>query len=280
MRVTAKLLSIVLSAGFFLFVSSSAVSAATIYVNSTTGDDVTGDGSSSAPYQTFHKAYTEAVDTDTIDLTDTFTWTDAAETGDLATTGYTISKNLTIQGQSAPSTIVQAAETENTADRRVFTIAADKTVVIQDVTIRHGRTTFTGNEYYGGGIKNNGTLTVQRATITRNRATGSGGGGLSNAGSNLTVRDSTITYNYGYYMGGGILNEFTNGSGTLDVINSTIAHNVQTATLAYTEGAGVYFRNGSGSITNCTIMYNDGDSTSGLGLGHADSVVCQKLNYR
>ena len=94
---------------FILFFAPTITSAATIYVNSSTGNDTTGDGSSGTPYKTFHKGYTSASSSDTIDLTGTFTWTDSDETGDVAKTGYTIAKNLTIQGQSADATIIQAA---------------------------------------------------------------------------------------------------------------------------------------------------------------------------
>jgi len=75
----------------FLFVTNSAY-AATVYTNSSTGNDTTGDGTSGTPYKTFHKAYTEASASDTIDLTGTFDWTDADETGDVAESGYIISK--------------------------------------------------------------------------------------------------------------------------------------------------------------------------------------------
>ena len=115
------------------FLFSSGLFAATIHVNSSTGDDASGNGSSGSPYKTFHKAYTEASSDDIIDLTGTFTWTDAAESGDAATTGYTIAKNLTIQGQGAGATYIQAASTENSADRSVFKISG--TVYLTNVTM-------------------------------------------------------------------------------------------------------------------------------------------------
>ncbi len=72
-----------------LFALSTSLMGATIYVNSSTGDD-DGDGTSGSPYKTFHKAYTVASSDDIIDLTGTFTWTDAAETGDDANAGYVL----------------------------------------------------------------------------------------------------------------------------------------------------------------------------------------------
>ena len=112
-RIARLLTSIALIAGFFALSAPQVQAVATtIYADSVNGSDSSGNGSAGNPYQTFHKAYTAAVSGDTIDLTGTFTWTNAGETGDAAGTGYTIAKNITIQGQSR-STIVQAAATRN-----------------------------------------------------------------------------------------------------------------------------------------------------------------------
>lgn len=110
----------------------------TIYINYSSGNDATGNGSLGNPYKTFTKGYTIAASGDTLNLTGTFTWTNADETGD-NTSGFTINKNLTIRGQGAALTIVQAHSSENSADRRVFNIGAGYTVTIRDLTIRHGR---------------------------------------------------------------------------------------------------------------------------------------------
>jgi hypothetical protein len=181
--------------GFFLF--SNSASAANIYVNYSTGNDTTGDGSFVTPYKTFHKAYTVAVSNDTIDLNGTFTWTNADETGDAATTGYTIDKDLTITGQSATSTIIQTATASTTGDRRVFTIASTASTTIQNLTIRHGRLT-SGASSEGGGILNNGTTTLERVHVRENyvQVSSSGtGGGINNNGT-LTVNRCAISYNY------------------------------------------------------------------------------------
>ena len=79
----------------------------------------------------------------------------------------------------------------------------------------------------GGGIVNEGTMTVNRSTIARNVAAQWGeswGGGVVNAGT-LTIRRFTIATNAvvsgeGYAGGGGIVN-----SGRLIVTDSTISHN-------------------------------------------------------
>ncbi len=241
----------------------------TIYVNASTGNDSTGSGSSGSPYATFHKGYTEAFEGDTLNLTGTFTWTDAAETGDSATTGYSIAKELIIQGQSATSTIVQAASASTTADRRVFTTSSGKTVAFNDITVRHGRVTTSSAK--GGGIYSQGTTTVTRATVADNYVNGYGGGiaqeDTTNGGS-LTVTSSTVANNTGVSQGGGIWNG-TNTTGTVDIVNSTVAFNVQQASSATVGGGGVAYRSGSGTITNSTIAYNNiqvGGTANGAGL--------------
>lgn len=259
-------------------VSFSTAFAATIYVNSSTGDDATGDGSSGTPYQTFDKAYTEASSGDTIDLTGTFDWSDAAEDGDSTSTGYTLSKSLTIQGQGADETFVQASSTSNTAGRRVFTISTGNAVTFADVTIRYGHV--TSGTSRGGAIFSQGTTTLNRVTVSDSYVSVSGsgyGGGIAledtvNGGS-LTVRDSTITNNYAASQGGGIWNG-TNTTGDIDIINSTITFNSQAASVATVGGAGIAFRNGGGSITNSTIAYNNnvnGGTANGPGLWSAGS---------
>ena len=150
---------------FALFSTNNNASAATVYVNSSAGNDTSGDGSSGSPYKTFHKGYTLANASDVLDLTGTFTWTDADETGDVSISGYTIAKSLTIQGQGTDSTIVQANAISNTSDRGVFYISA--TVIIKNLTIRNGVVT---SESYGGGITNSGTLTLDSVRVTANRA--------------------------------------------------------------------------------------------------------------
>lgn len=257
-------------------VSPLAAHAATIYSNSSTGDDATGSGTSGAPYKTFHKAYTSASSGDTINLTGTFTWTDAAETGDAATSGYTLSKNLTIQGQGADVTTVQAHASDNTADRRVFTVANTYAVTFNDLLIRHGK---VGSSQYGAGIDVVGTATIDSCDISYNRATDGGGGGVNVWGA-ATVQNSTIHHNVASYMGGGLNRHYytsgngtPNGTNTLVVINSTISSNTVTQSVAYLEGAGIFYRRGSGSITNSTITLNqitNGSSSSTHGVGTGD----------
>ncbi len=203
-----------------LFLFAQVLYSATIYVNSSTGNDATGNGTSGNPYKTFHKGYSMASSGDIIDLTGTFTWTDADETGDAQYSGYTINKNLTIQGQSGSETIIQAAATSNTADRCVLTVK-DATVILKYLTIRYGKNTATtGYDVYGGGIScgyGTGTssantyMTMENCRIVDNISVGTSGmmraGGLSSMSSVLTIKKCDFSNNSAsgnFYGAGGV----------------------------------------------------------------------------
>jgi len=256
----------------FIFPFSTAYAVTTIYVNYSTGNDTTGDGSSGNPYKTFYKAYTVAVSGDTINLTGTFDWTNADETGDAAGSGYSISKNLTIQGQGVDSTIIQANPTENTADRAVFYISA--TVTIKDLTIRNGVTT---SAYRGGGITNYGTLTIQSARVTQNHANVAGtnywgaGGIYTEQNTTLNITNSTFDsniYNGKAYGSGGV---YSTQSATINVTGSTFNNNQgicsepTTYPYSYSKPSGAMgtFRFCTVRVTNSTFYANSSNSYGG-----------------
>ena len=269
-----------------LFVTFPLFAQTTVYSNSATGNDSTGDGTSSNPYKTFHKAYTEASSGDTINLTGTFTWTDTDETGD-DSNGYTISKDIIIRGSGSSLATIQAATTSNTADRRVFKIPNTNTVTITQLIIQNGKNNSTSSD--GGGIEILGKANISNSIIRDNVCAQGSGGGVHVAGA-LMISNSLITNNTAHYKGGGLNRGYYSGSrGTpgsgdlLDIVNCTISHNKVTQTVAYLEGGGVFYRRGSGSITNSTIVYNSvvnssGTSTHGIGTGDSGSMVYLKNN--
>src|SRR5262249_4298068 len=123
--------------------------------------------------------------------------------------GIAVTKDLSIEGQGAGSTVVQAATAPGIATDRVFTIAPAATVTIQPLTLRHG---VTSQFPAGGGVLNEGTLTLLNSTVS-----GNAGGGLANSyGSTMTLMNSTVSGN----AGGGLANV-----GTLTLTNSTISGN-------------------------------------------------------
>jgi hypothetical protein len=173
-------------------------------------------------------------------------------------------KNLTIQGQGATSTIVQAHASVGSASDRVFEINGTSIeITIKDMTIKHGNV--AGD---GGGIWNGNSLTLQNCAIVDNRTTGSDddGGGIYTKGT-TTIQNCTISGNQantsdGSSGGGGIYISNTNQP-TVTITNSTISGN---STGSY--GGGIDLRGGSGynttlSLTNVTITNNVSPNNGG-----------------
>ncbi len=175
----------------------------------------------------------------------------------IATGGITVSESLTINGDGAGSTFVQAAASAGIATEGVFRVASGKTVAISDMTIRYGNNTISG-----GGINNGGILTITDANISDN-VTSLNGGGIYNDGGILTVINSTLSNNTAT-NGGGIYSNQSLTDPTLTVTNSTISDN-----LATRNGGGISLEsNGTTTITNSTIANNHSDNdNSSIGTG-------------
>jgi hypothetical protein len=215
--------------------------------------------------------------------------------------GIVVGKDVTIQGQGADSTIVQAHADLDEATERVFYIADGAVVTIKGMTIRHGNP--SSEPQSGGGIRNEGELLIEESIIRDNR--GSAGGGIFNDGKltliNCTVSNNTATGGDTYLecnTGGGIKNmagvtELINSTvsgntalgkggglhiaclGTLVLVNSTISGNNTN-----NNGGGVYI-NGVGEFTNSTIVNNSARNGGGVyvhGTGE-EGVVRGLLNY-
>jgi gliding motility-associated-like protein len=186
--------------GFILF-SALAFSQSNVYSNSASGDD-TNDGSSSAPFKTFHKAYTSVTSGGTIFLTGTFTWTDSGETGDITTDGYLISKSLTLDGGAASTTIIQSATTSNTATNRIFKITAN--VNIKNITLQNGK--YSGiTSYFGGGaisVESNAELGIYNAIFKNNFAYNTSGfSGYGNGGAINVINGADLIVDHVLFEG-------------------------------------------------------------------------------
>ncbi len=171
----------------------------------------------------------------------------------------TIDKDLTIQGHGASSLSISG----NNASR-VLEISSTSTVAISGVTIKDG------SSASGGGVVNNGTLSLSDSTVTGNTATTGDGGGIFNIGT-LTLARSTVRGNTasgsGSTGGAGIIN-----SGTTTVTNSTISGNSGTGN-GNSSGAGIYnYNEGAVTIANSTISKNSASNTGG-GLFNDSGIV-------
>jgi hypothetical protein len=210
-----------------------------------------------------------ALDDDRVTAGDTILVTDAIHTE----AGITVHKQVTIQGQGADQTTVQAHATMEEAPDRVFLIAAGATVTIRDLTIRHGNAHLDEVDWRcGGGIANKGTLTVENCVIHDN--TGNNGGGIWSYNGQLTVINCSIHHNtadrvapdgYDDGFGGGIELE---GEDTMTLVSSTIRDNE-----AKSQGGGIYEAYGStAELTNCTLSGNESTTYGGglyvMGVAH------------
>ncbi|HEX6261428.1 MAG TPA: choice-of-anchor Q domain-containing protein [Actinomycetota bacterium] len=160
---------------------------------------------------------------------------DTAEDGDLD-----IADDLTIVGAGAADTIIDATDMTN---ERAFQVLSGVTATISGVTITGGR----DNGFSGGGVLNQGTLTLDGVRVTENE-TSATGGGVSNDGT-LTVRRSTIDNNRAL-AGAGLVH--AGGSATL--VSTTISGNE-----AIGSGGGV-LSSAPGTLTHVTITRNVADA--------------------
>jgi hypothetical protein len=180
-----------------------------------------------------------------------------------------IAKNLTIQGQGARSTTIDAGGTS-----RIFEIdpaqSAQPTVAIEDLKITGGKTTdATGSDVsWGGGlIAFDGSVSLTNVAMTGNEAfvdsstTEAEGGAIANIGATLSLNQVTLENNQaldpaggGGAAGGALLN-----LGTTTITNSTIASNTAhdtSSAASVAEGGGIAVTAGSVSLISSTLNGN------------------------
>ena len=170
---------------------------------------------------------------------------DPALTGDtiLLTLGQlNITGTMTIEGPGSGSLTV-----DGYGQYRVFDIGADADVSMSGLTVEGG--IVSGD---GGGIRNQGNLTLSDVTLEYNNAWGNGNGGnIFNSGT-LTLTDCTVQNGYCSGNGSGICN-----MGDLTITDSTITHNYCGF------GAGIY-NSGEAVVDSSTISANVGPLGGGI----------------
>ena len=172
-----------------------------------------------------------------------------------------INKNLTIAGPGADALTLRSA-VRSGPQNNVVLVNFGVTAVISGLTVSDGFADF------GGGIRNEGNLTVRNVVLSNNHGVYSGGG-IGNYGT-LTLDKSLVTGNgkpdyYAYDRlvfvtdGGGIHSVYNNAS--LTITDSTVSGNNAS------QGGGIYVA--SATITNSTISDNriTNSVISGAGLG-------------
>jgi hypothetical protein len=178
---------------------------------------------------------------DTIRLAADSTYTlTAANNGD---TGLpVITSEITIQGNGAT---VECSTTTGTPAFRLFTVDGTGNLTIDGLTVHNGLVSGERPSGHGGGIVNDGPLTVTDSTLSGN---GAGiGGGIYNRGA-VTLANSTVSENTAAQFAGGI--DITDGTVTL---TSTIVANNEgpspdclgSGTFTLTDGGGNLSSDGS-----------------------------------
>ena len=171
-----------------------------------------------------------------------------------------LATDMNITGPGMNSLIVQRSLSGSTPSFRIFTINSGKMVGISGIAITNGRTADGANNGsdgdYGGGIRNNGTLTLTNCSVSNNQTGNGGDGSFGGQGG----------------LGGGIYNEV---GGTLTILNTMVSGN-QTGNGGVSlpgnnggfggSGGGIY-NAGATVITNCTIT---GNHTGNAGNGGAN----------
>lgn len=159
----------------------------------------------------------------------------------------TLDKAQTIDGSMLAAHVAISGDSNNngTGDVQVFSVNAGVTVTLKALTITKGQAT------YGGGLRNQGVLTVTDSLFSYSTATW--GGGLDNAGT-LTMTASTFVSNTAVF-GGGLNNE---SSGRVTLSDSAFLSNTAT-----TSGGGLV-NSHQLTMTNSMLSFNEAPWGGGL----------------
>jgi hypothetical protein len=211
--------SVLVSLGVIVAASATTANAATLMVNCT------------ADPGALASALATASDGDTLSIQGTCKGT------------FEIAHSLTLAGAKGATLDGQAVDT-------VLTVDSAETVVVTGLTVTNGfATSFAPDGQNGGGIWNNGTLTLIDSSVAGNATSFSGNGaGIYNTGT-LSLDNSTVSGNRNVFSGGGagIFN-----TGMLTLSNSTVSGNVT----ALGQGGGIYSITGTLIVNNSTISGN------------------------
>ena len=190
----------------------------------------------------------------TINFSDTL----AGQTITLVSGPLTLGKNVTIDASAAPGLSISG----NNASR-VFEVNAGTTATVKHLTVKNGY-----GFQLGGGIINNGSLTLDHVTVTQNTMATNGGdfwqggGGIYNGGgATFNLIDSTVSNNQAAWSGGGIYSFFNS---TTNIVRSTISNNTSNDV-----GGGIRSL-GNMTITNSTISGNASTGWHGGAIFHTD----------
>ena len=163
----------------------------------------------------------------------------------------TITDDLTITGPSGGVTLDAGGAS------RIFQVSAGATASLTGLTLANGQAGGDTGSSLGGGIYNQGTLSLADCTLSGNSAIY--GGGVDNSGT-MSLTNVTLSGNGALDSGGGIDN-----GGTMSLTNVTLSGN------GAQDGGGIG-NGGTLSLTNCTLSGNTAFSNPFLGGGNGGGV--------
>lgn len=202
------------------------------------------------------------------------------------------SSNLTINGDNARTTIIQAGtiKSTNATDGdgidRVIGIFNSGAVILSlnNLSVRNGKRNFVGSVNDGGGVlyraalSSGGGLNINNCAFLDNAAEDNGGGISSDTNTNIT--NSLIAGNVAFsgtdFGGGMFFAQTETASATLNLTNTTISGNSINNATNGGIGGGLFVGRfnvagltSTANITNCTITGNTAIGTGGRGGGIA-----------
>lgn len=194
-----------------------------------------------------------------------------------------IDSDVTINGPGVSQLAVNAD-----AKSRVLFVQSNVAAAIKGITLTNGIA-----DLRGGGVYNSGDLLLSETVVANSRTrfwtpapqSWDGGGGIFNDGA-LSVVNSVVRGNYSADEGGGIYNPRT-GNGTIEIVNSQLIENsvrwwgggiysdhrstlIRDSRISNNSsqiGSGVYIAFGSAVITNSLVTDNSAVGQHGIGAG-------------
>ena len=158
-----------------------------------------------------------------------------------------INKALTLNGAGSDQTTVDGQDLGS-----VITVGAGATNnLISNIKVTNGYAA------QGGGISNQGSLTLQNVEVSNNNA-GYGGGVINTNGGSLTLVDVNIHHNDATGMGGGVYND--KSTSVLTMTSGSITYNTAS------DGAGIC-NGGTLNLNGGSIAHNTASSRGG-GIGN------------
>jgi len=209
------------------------------------GNDANSCSTTGAPCATINGAIGKASSGDTIKVA---TGTYTASTGSEV---VLIDKSITLSGGWDVAFITQSGSSTSDGGgaRRGITVNSSITVTVDRFVVQNGYS------YFGGGISNAGTLTLNNSTVSGNTSPVNGGGGIYNeyAGT-LTLNNSTVSGNTAPSLGngGGIYNV-----GTVTLTSSAIIGNSAGDSCCSGGGGGGGISNSGTLALNYSIVSNN-----------------------